>query len=60
VSGPDRLWAREFAAMLPRQFLHAAELAFRHPVSGEEVVLRSELPAELAGPAAWATRTSSG
>jgi 23S rRNA pseudouridine1911/1915/1917 synthase len=60
VSGPDRSWAREFAAMVPRQFLHAAELAFRHPRTGEEVVLRSELPADLAGPAAWAGRTSSG
>jgi 23S rRNA pseudouridine1911/1915/1917 synthase len=60
VSGPDRAWAREFAAKVPRQFLHAAELAFRHPINGKEVVLRSELPAELAGPAAWAKRTSSG
>jgi len=34
---------------LARQFLHAAELAFPHPVSGERVETRSELPADLSG-----------
>jgi 23S rRNA pseudouridine1911/1915/1917 synthase len=58
--GPDRSWAREFAAMVPRQFLHAAELAFVHPLSGELLTMVSELPAELSGPAQWARRTSSG
>jgi 23S rRNA pseudouridine1911/1915/1917 synthase len=33
---------------LDRQFLHAARLAFDHPVSGERVEVRSELPADLA------------
>jgi 23S rRNA pseudouridine1911/1915/1917 synthase len=33
---------------LGRQFLHAAELAFPHPFSGERVEARSELPADLA------------
>jgi 23S rRNA pseudouridine1911/1915/1917 synthase len=32
---------------LGRQFLHAAELAFPHPFSGEEVRLVSELPPDL-------------
>jgi 23S rRNA pseudouridine1911/1915/1917 synthase len=32
---------------LPRNFLHAAELEFRHPRTGEIVALKSELPAEL-------------
>jgi 23S rRNA pseudouridine1911/1915/1917 synthase len=32
---------------LPRNFLHAAELEFRHPRSGETIALRSELPEEL-------------
>ena len=32
---------------LGRQFLHARRLAFRHPVTGEEVEERSELPADL-------------
>jgi 23S rRNA pseudouridine1911/1915/1917 synthase len=32
---------------LTRQFLHAARLAFVHPVTGEEIDVRSELPADL-------------
>jgi 23S rRNA pseudouridine1911/1915/1917 synthase len=33
---------------LERQFLHAARLAFSHPVTGEVLDVRSELPADLA------------
>jgi len=33
---------------LPRQFLHAARLAFPHPLTGEEVEVESPLPADLA------------
>jgi 23S rRNA pseudouridine1911/1915/1917 synthase len=33
---------------LDRQFLHAARLAFPHPVGGEPVDVRSDLPADLA------------
>jgi len=33
---------------LERQFLHAHRLAFAHPVSGEAMSFRSELPADLA------------
>ncbi len=32
---------------LKRMFLHAARLAFTHPATGERVVVRSPLPAEL-------------
>jgi 23S rRNA pseudouridine1911/1915/1917 synthase len=32
---------------LERQFLHAARLAFEHPVTGAELDLRSELPEDL-------------
>ncbi|MDB4968564.1 MAG: pseudouridine synthase, RluA family [Myxococcales bacterium] len=32
---------------LPRQALHATELRFPHPTTGEEVVVHSPLPAEL-------------
>jgi 23S rRNA pseudouridine1911/1915/1917 synthase len=32
---------------LERQFLHAARLAFTHPVTGEQVDVRSELPEDL-------------
>ena len=33
---------------LGRQFLHASELSFPHPVSGERIETRSELPPDLA------------
>jgi 23S rRNA pseudouridine1911/1915/1917 synthase len=33
---------------LERQFLHAHELGFRHPFTGQELALSSELPADLA------------
>jgi 23S rRNA pseudouridine1911/1915/1917 synthase len=32
---------------LRRQFLHAARLSFPHPVTGVEIDVRSELPADL-------------
>lgn len=35
------------AITLPRNFLHAAELAFRHPRTGETIALKSGLPPEL-------------
>jgi 23S rRNA pseudouridine1911/1915/1917 synthase len=33
---------------LARQFLHASELAFPHPFTGDRVETASELPADLA------------
>jgi 23S rRNA pseudouridine1911/1915/1917 synthase len=44
----DRGW-EAVAALLPlaRQALHAAELRFPHPTTGEEVVVQSALPADL-------------
>ncbi|HEX6926108.1 MAG TPA: RluA family pseudouridine synthase [Longimicrobiaceae bacterium] len=53
-SGPARAWAQEFARRVPRQFLHATELRFVHPRSGEEMRFVSELPDELARAAEWA------
>ena len=41
---------------LERQFLHAARLAFPHPVTGAEVDVRSPLPADLAAALARAER----
>jgi 23S rRNA pseudouridine1911/1915/1917 synthase len=41
---------------LERQFLHAARLAFPHPVTGEQVDVRSELPADLIAALAVAER----
>ena len=43
----DPVYGRS-AAGLGRQFLHAAELAFPHPITGEQLDLRSELPEDLA------------
>jgi 23S rRNA pseudouridine1911/1915/1917 synthase len=34
---------------LRRQFLHASELAFPHPITGERIEATSELPPDLAG-----------
>jgi 23S rRNA pseudouridine1911/1915/1917 synthase len=56
MSGAGRTWARELARRVPRQFLHAAELAFDHPATGARIRLRSPLPDDLAGVARWARR----
>jgi 23S rRNA pseudouridine1911/1915/1917 synthase len=47
VSGDPRYGARRDLG-LERQFLHAHRLRFEHPATGEEVDVRSELPADLA------------
>ncbi len=54
-SGSSRAWAQELARRTPRQFLHAAELRFRHPRSGEELRFRAPLPADLRAVAEWAS-----
>lgn len=43
----DPVYGSPGAYGLERQFLHAARLAFDHPVSGERVDVRSPLPADL-------------
>jgi 23S rRNA pseudouridine1911/1915/1917 synthase len=53
MGGPTRPWALELARRTPRQFLHAAELAFDHPVTGEPMRFRAPLPPVLAEVAAW-------
>ena len=40
--------ARESLTDLGRQALHAYLLGFEHPISGEVLAFRSELPADLA------------
>jgi 23S rRNA pseudouridine1911/1915/1917 synthase len=35
------------SALVPRQFLHAWRLRFRHPVEGRELDLEAPLPADL-------------
>lgn len=60
ISGPDHPWARALAKRVQRQFLHASEIRFVHPRSGEEMRFESPLPEDLAASAEWARRTSSG
>ncbi len=50
ISGGGRQGADRLARAAPRQALHAAELGFRHPGTGQPVVFRSEWPRDL-GPA---------
>lgn len=47
ISGPGRTAAEALDRAAPRQALHAAWLAFRHPVSGQALDLRSEWPPDL-------------
>lgn len=54
MGGPGRGWALELARRTPRLFLHATELAFDHPVRGERLSFRADLPPDLAAVAAWA------
>jgi 23S rRNA pseudouridine1911/1915/1917 synthase len=44
---PRTARGKSAAISLSRNFLHAAELEFRHPGTGETVALKSELPEEL-------------
>jgi 23S rRNA pseudouridine1911/1915/1917 synthase len=54
MGGASRSWALELARRTPRLFLHAAELAFDHPVSGERMRFEASLPDDLAAVASWA------
>jgi 23S rRNA pseudouridine1911/1915/1917 synthase len=47
VTPSDRRAAERLEALAPRQSLHAAELAFAHPVSGAPIRLSSEWPPDL-------------
>ncbi len=58
MGGPARPWALELARRVERQFLHAAELVFEHPVTGERMRFRAPLPDGLRRAAAWARRTT--
>jgi 23S rRNA pseudouridine1911/1915/1917 synthase len=44
---PGKAQGKSAAISLPRNFLHSAELEFRHPRSGEMIALKSELPPQL-------------
>ena len=44
---PRQARGKSAAISLPRNFLHSAELEFRHPRTGETIALQSALPGEL-------------
>jgi 23S rRNA pseudouridine1911/1915/1917 synthase len=44
---PKQVRGKNAVTAIARNFLHAAELEFRHPRTGETISLRSELPGEL-------------
>ena len=47
ISGAARAIAEAVERACPRQALHAAQLSFRHPVSGDAMEFTSEWPADL-------------
>ena len=47
ISGPARRAAEILERATPRQALHAAALAFRHPATGEPLRFRAEWPPDL-------------
>jgi 23S rRNA pseudouridine1911/1915/1917 synthase len=50
ISGTMRRVAESVERATPRQALHAAALAFRHPATGEPLEFRSEWPEDLRAP----------
>lgn len=55
LGGPTRRWVDELARRTRRQFLHAAQLVFDHPVTGERMRFSADLPPDLANVARWAS-----
>lgn len=49
VLGDSRYGGARGSLPVPRQLLHAAELSFLHPTTGERVEASSELPADFSG-----------
>jgi len=47
ISGQGLATARRLEALAPRQALHATVLAFRHPITGEPLVLHAPWPVDL-------------
>lgn len=54
IGGASRRWASDLERMIPRQFLHAAELVFLHPVTKEKLHFKAPLPPDLAEIIDWA------
>lgn len=57
-SGSGGRWALGLASRVRRQFLHAAELRFAHPVEDREMRFSAPLPEDLEAAVDWARRTS--
>jgi 23S rRNA pseudouridine1911/1915/1917 synthase len=47
MTGPGRQDAERLERVTPRQALHAAELLFKHPITGARMAFRAEWPADL-------------
>jgi 23S rRNA pseudouridine1911/1915/1917 synthase len=47
ITGPHRLLAERIERATPRQALHAAQLSFKHPISGAPLSFRAEWPEDL-------------
>ncbi len=59
-SGPERGSAAELARRTPRQFLHATELEFTHPRTGQELHFHAPLPADLRPALEWGRGEAAG
>ena len=57
-SGDSRTWAEGLARRVTRQFLHATELRFEHPIEERPLSFERPLPDDLAPVARWARGTS--
>lgn len=53
MSGPGRQWAAELDRRVTRQFLHASELRFTHPGTGQAMQFEAPLPPDLAAVTEW-------
>ena len=47
MAGPGRQAADRLERATPRQALHAAELVFKHPITGARMTFASEWPEDL-------------
>jgi len=54
MSGQGRGWARELDHRAVRQLLHASDLGFRHPLTGEAMRFRAPLPGDFGAVVTWA------
>jgi 23S rRNA pseudouridine1911/1915/1917 synthase len=59
LGGPTRRWVDELARRATRQFLHAAQLVFDHPITHERMSFTAPLPPDLEALAAWARKGDS-